>query len=187
MDSGAIALATHRQAGLALGRLHSLRLEDLDPLPLSEALPRRLESWLGRAGALLDESRRLRVRERFGDGSAFQGERRVPCHRDLEPRNWLVELEGTTVRGLRLVDFEHPRLDHALSDFVKLECGDWVDRPQLREAFLDGHGTPLDGAGEDRLARLVLLHLLATLVQLSEHGHEDGAARARCSLERKLR
>jgi len=186
MDSCAIALAAHRRAGLALRRLHALSLEDVDPLSLSEALPRRLESWLERSGELLDESRRLRLRERFGDGSAFRGERRVPCHRDLEPRNWLVELEGTTVRALRLVDFEHARLDHALSDFVKLECGDWVDRPQLREALLDGHGGPLDGADEDRLARLVLLHLLATLVQLSEHGDEDGAARARCGLEQRL-
>ncbi len=186
MRSHELALATHRQAGLTLRRLHALSLEDADPLPLSEALPRRLDSWLGRAGDLLEESRRLRLRERFGDGSAFRGERRVPCHRDLEPRNWLVEFEDTTVRALRLVDFEHARLDHALSDFAKLECGDWADRPRLREAFLDGHGGPLDAAGEDRLARLVLLHLLATLVQLSQYGDAEGTARARSQLEQRL-
>jgi hypothetical protein len=186
MRSFEIELAAHRAAGAALGRLHAIETPDPDPMPLAEALPRRLQQWLVRATRALPAATRASVREAFGDGSAFAGLRRRPCHRDVEPRNWLVELDESRLLALRLVDFEHARPDLVLSDFVKLECGAWEGREELRSEFFEGHGAGLDAQGEDQLRRLVLLHLVATCVRATEDDDVDGARRARESLERRL-
>jgi len=178
--------AAHRAAGQALGRLHALEVSDTDPMPLSEALPKRLESWLKLAGTTLGADSCSAVREVFGDGSVFEGGRRRPCHRDLEPRNWVVELDESRLLALRLIDFEHARLDTVHADFVKLECGAWRGRPDLRAEFFEGHGGELDSLDEDRLRRLVLLHLVATVVRAGEHGDQAGVNSARELLDDRL-
>lgn len=185
LGSWELQVAAHRAAGAAVGRLHGLSVPDDDPLPLAEALPQRLDTWLRRAEALSAE-RREALRAAFGDGSAFEGLTRVPCHRDLEPRNWLVELDENRLRALRLIDLEHARLDCALADLVKLECGAWRGRPELREEFLEGCGGPLSDEDEDRLRRLVLLHLVATLVRATEDDAPERAADALAQLDERL-
>jgi hypothetical protein len=65
----------------------------------------------------------------------------VPCHRDYTPRNWLAG-DGL----VRIVDFEWCRLDAWVSDLARLELGLWADRPDLRDAFLDGYGARLSDA-----------------------------------------
>ena len=185
LGSWELEVAAHRAAGAAIGRLHAVAEPDEDPMPLSEALPQRLERWLSRAEPL-SPARREELRSAFGDGSEFSGLARVPCHRDLEPRNWLVELDENRLRALRLIDLEHARLDCALSDFVKLECGAWRGRPELREEFLEGCGGPLSDEDEDRLRRLVLLHLVATLVRATEDDAPDRARDALAQLDERL-
>lgn len=185
LGSWELQVAAHRAAGAAVGRLHALAVTDADPLPLGAALSQRLAAWLERAREL-SPALREELRRRFGDGAAFEGVPRVPCHRDLEPRNWLVELDENRLLRLRLIDFEHARPDCALVDLVKLECGAWRDRPELREEFLEGRGGALSDEDEDRLQRLVLLHLVATRVRAAEDGSRERAVEAARQLELRL-
>jgi hypothetical protein len=186
LGSAELELAAHRAAGAALGRLHALPVSDPDPLPLAEALPRRLSAWLDRAGGLVDAGTRRRASERFGDGAAFEGQARAACHRDVEPRNWLVVVEESRLRRLSLIDFEHARLDCALVDLVKLASGAWAGRPDLEAEFLEGRGGALGEADRDRLERLAILHDVATLVRAAEHGDSAGRECARDRLDRTL-
>lgn len=121
----------HRAAGRWLRWLHDQPLDDDDPLPIGVALNARAAA-LSRPPAV--------------DFSGVQG-RRVLCHRDFRPANWLWD------DGLVVLDFEHTRADHPLWDLLKLADEVWPARPDLREAFLETYG-PVD---DDLLGRMLLL------------------------------
>src|SRR5690606_14148538 len=105
--------AVHHAAGRFLAALHQLEISDDDPLLLAEALIRRTESWRRRAAL---EPAQARVVDEHGPRrELFAGVRRVPCHRDFTPGNWLWD--GET---LAVIDFEHARPDLALVDLAKL-------------------------------------------------------------------
>lgn len=99
----------HRAAGRWLRHLHDLQGLPVDPLPLEQAVARRIAAlcpalpppW-GRALGELD----LRP---------LAEQQRVWCHRDLRPRNWLWD-------GVRLVvlDFEHAAPDLGALDFARV-------------------------------------------------------------------
>lgn len=105
----------HEAAGRWLRALHDRPWTDDDPLPLHDALRRR-----GRA---------------VDCDLEVPPARRVRCHRDFRPANWLWHDGSLTV-----VDFEHSRGDHPLQDLVKLAIEVWPDRPDLRDAFRIGYG-----------------------------------------------
>ncbi len=81
-------LQVHEAAGAWLQRLHGMPVGDDDPLPLAEALAARLDGWSRRAGGHLAPVTLRWVAARLGDVD-LAGVRRVPCHRDFGPRNWL--------------------------------------------------------------------------------------------------
>src|SRR5690606_39401374 len=68
---------------------------DRDPMPVADALVRRLHAWRSRAQLTPEE---LAIVDAHGpQPSLFEGAVRVPCHRDFAPRNWLwtgVELRS---------------------------------------------------------------------------------------------
>lgn len=101
-----------RTLGAGLAELHGLAGDD-DPMPLSEAIPRRLEGWLARDdGALAPFRDSLRAAV---PTTALARAVRVPCHRDVGPENVLVRPDG----GLALIDWEHARLDHPWTDALR--------------------------------------------------------------------
>ena len=163
-------LDLHRQAGAFLRVLHAAEVRDEDPLPLAEAAARRLEAWLPRAGLTGDEVRLARAA--VGEGEPLRGARRVPCHRDFQPRNWLAA-GGPEGPRLGVLDFEHARPDHPLFDLVKLVHGAWRGRHDRRAAFLEGYGSTPD---ERELRVVSALHGVATAAWGREHG--DPAYRA---------
>ncbi|MFG0328852.1 MAG: aminoglycoside phosphotransferase family protein [Phycisphaerales bacterium] len=167
------------EAGRILRRLHSLPVDDPDPVPLHEALVQRFEAWLRRSAEYLDPLTRRTLSARFGSMDDFAFARRSPCHRDFTPANWIADRSAASGRRLRVIDFEHARLDWALVDFVKLESERWSEQRNLREAFLDGYGRRLDDAEEEALDRLVVLHGLATMVWGAEHSDTDFERRGR--------
>jgi phosphotransferase family enzyme len=60
----------------------------------------------------------------------------VPTHGDWQPRNWLHHL-GT----VKVIDFGRAEWRPADSDFARLANQQFVDRPDLERAFLDGYGS----------------------------------------------
>lgn len=143
---GVPAAGDHRDAHRFLDALHALPCPSLDPMPLSEAIPRRMESWCQRARGHLPEALLARARAEVGDGRAFDGEARAWCHRDWGCHNWL---DDSGVLGV--IDFEHTAPDHWLVDWVR------VREPRLASG------------DADRLRRLRWLHAIATLTWAAEH------------------
>ncbi|HVH99274.1 MAG TPA: aminoglycoside phosphotransferase family protein [Enhygromyxa sp.] len=146
----------HRAAGRFLAALHQLPWVDDDPLPLADALVRRTGAWLRQAPL---EPEQARVVERHGPRpELFSGARRVPCHRDFAPRNWLWD-----GGRLSVLDFEHARSDLALVDMTKLCVGAWSQRPALAAAFFAGYGRSPSDLEREQLRALVVLHGVASL------------------------
>lgn len=122
---------------------------DEDELPLSAALQKRLRSWSRKARLEAEELQAL-LGLWSGD---HEGVRRVRCHRDYQPRNWLWN------EGIAALDFEHAAPDHPLMDVVKVL--DHLDPDDERfQAFL---GAPLSPREQLQLRDLRILHALGCL------------------------
>jgi Ser/Thr protein kinase RdoA (MazF antagonist) len=94
--------------------------------------------------------------------------RRVPCHRDWEPRNWLVDDKHA---WLAAIDFEHARPDHRLADLSRLAAYVWPARPDLREAFEAGYAEAWGEAEEAMIAAFAAFEAVQRWVW--GHVHED--------------
>ncbi|MFY0536621.1 aminoglycoside phosphotransferase family protein [Nannocystis pusilla] len=166
----ALVPAAHAAAGRFLRALHELPVADDDLMPLVDAVAARQSEWHARARDLLTPAERDALQRLAARRDAFAGVRRVPCHRDFTPDNWLLGADGLCV-----LDFEHARLDAPEADLVKLCADVWPDRPDLAEAFFAGHG-PLTPDATARLDVLLALHAAATLAWAERH--DDPAFRA---------
>lgn len=146
--------STFAEAARVLRRLHRLPCAQ-ESLPLGEAMRQRAATWATRPGApaiaraIVDWVTR---HQRSLDAQ------RVWCHRDYEPRNWILDNER-----VGLVDFEHTRPDHPLVDWVRLEAAGWS--PEQRAAFANVLGEPDPVALRGTLA----VYGLATWVWAQEH------------------
>lgn len=154
-----------RAAGIALRALHRLPCPP-DPLPLDDAIRRRLAGW--RTRGLLDDAvvaglAALVERADFGDG------RRVLCHRDFAPRNWRVA-DGRC----RLFDLEHAGPDAPEVDLVRLHDEPAFADPRVEAAFYAGYGAR---PAPDRLRAVLALHALATATWGRRHGDPIYSAR----------
>lgn len=174
----------HEQAGRFRRRLDAVPMAEDDPVPLADALARRMESWLARARPSLPPRVRQRVEEAF-DPAPFEGEARRWCHRDLGPHNWIVE---PTPHGPRLsvIDFGQARPDAWLVDVVKLWDDAWIHDPALADAFWSGYGREPSAREQAQLRQLALLHGLATATWGDRHGHWSFSRRGRLVLARVL-
>lgn len=178
----AVERAAHRRAGSFLRALHALPDPDRDPLPLREAVERRYAAWLARVSPRLtaqDAAQMRALGERLrADAGLFARARRVPCHRDFTPSNWLIDgphEDGQISRLERffVVDFEHAQLDTPLLDLVKLWTAVWGDRPDLEAAFFAGYGRSLQADERVELQVLAAMHAMATVAWA--HDHADAA------------
>jgi thiamine kinase-like enzyme len=61
----------------------------------------------------------------------------VPTHGDWQPRNWLVDADGT----VRVIDLGRADLRPAATDLARVDAQDFRRDPALEAAFLDGYGT----------------------------------------------
>jgi Ser/Thr protein kinase RdoA (MazF antagonist) len=165
----------HRAAGRFLAALHQLEVVDDDPLPLAEALAQRTSAWLRRVAL---EPEQARIVEQHGPRpELFRDARRVACHRDFAPRNWLWDGED-----LAVIDFEHARPDLALVDLTKLHVGVWSRRPACAAAFFEGYGRPLCDRQREQLRALVVLHGVASLAWGQERGDAELILEGRTAL-----
>ncbi len=125
--------------GNGLAELHALHAPP-DPLPLHEAIPRRLAGWLKRDEGALGAERILELQAHL-DPTPLRGLERVPCHRDLGPDNVVLLKQG----GFGLIDWEHARADCAWSDILRTWEGLPPELDTWSAALARGAGLPLDG------------------------------------------
>lgn len=171
--------AAHRRAAAWLRELHALPFRDDDPKSLADAYRARLGAWIvrsGRVGLAVEghsppaagvelagwlTGRLERTLPRLEDAV------RVPCHRDWEPRNWLVDDEGVWVAA---IDFEHARPDHPLADLSRLAAYVWPGRPDLKAACEEGWGTPWDDRDLEAIVAFAALDAAQRLFWARDHG-----------------
>jgi Ser/Thr protein kinase RdoA (MazF antagonist) len=167
--------ALFRRAGELLVRFHS----SASPVRLSgyaAAQRARLAAWLTR-----DTSRVLRSHE-----VAFVAQELevldelpdplgVPCHRDWQPRNWLVDDVG----AVSIIDFEHARVGPWHEDLHRLWWNQWMRSPHLADDFFEGYGRALNESDRRGLLATSTLGHLATIVWAHEHEDADFGAHAR--------
>ncbi|GAA1175598.1 aminoglycoside phosphotransferase family protein [Streptomyces hebeiensis] len=176
--------AAHRQFGALLRLLHGT--EKLSVAARRAAVDSAVrtatdaEEHLVRAGDLLSESRRALVRH-AADQLRGLADRLVPghVHGDAQERNALW-----TGRRLAVIDFERSRYAPAVQDFVRLACGAWQDRDDLRTAFLQGYGRSLTGTERYALPCLAALDAASCLAYGPAHGEHDVTARGLRTLDR---
>ena len=163
-------------AGRLLARLHALPTADDDPVPLAAAIARRARAWAERARSALDAAVVDAVVARCAAPwpAALPPPRRVPCHRDFGPHNWLF---GPA--GLRVIDWEHAREDSAAADLDRALASPSVDGA----AFLEGYGALAPSLAEE-LRRVTPLSALAQVAWAAERGdlERDRAGRARLAI-----
>ena len=178
-----------RAAGHRLARLHAIDERDVDAMTPAEAMRRRFVAASRRlaertdrsshATAIVDHVVSTVTRLAAGIESLFDGDdeiRRVPCHRDFGPWNWIWCPQS---ERLGVIDFEHARLDDPLVDFAKLEAARWWGCPWLRDAFFDGYGGRPRRRDARRLRAHVVLHELATVARSETSETEMVEASAR--------
>ncbi len=167
-------VAIHRRAGEFLARLHALPFRDEDPMPLATALPLRLAFWLERQDGLLSSVEHELALRSVGDGAMFEGDTRVPCHRDYSLRNWLVEGEGRNgARRFGVIDFEHARPDHPWVDFVRVEERARPHYPAWFESFCEGYSHASESpitACDAKLRAVSAIHAVGSIVWGHTHG-----------------
>jgi 8-oxo-dGTP diphosphatase len=192
------ARAAWRDAGRALAGLHALEVgrsfgpcrRDGSPVgePMGDAetyLAAEFAGWLerGRRGDWLTAQELAVVRRAEALLPAFAGERPRPCHRDYCPPNWLATGDG---RWGGVIDFEFAYWDVRANDFARLPGWEWVQRPELVEALLEGYSEfsdfPLSPEGRQQRLVAEVLYALVAEVWGEENDYRGFAAEGREAL-----
>ncbi|MFC3574807.1 aminoglycoside phosphotransferase family protein [Streptomyces yaanensis] len=181
--------AVHRKAGVWLRRFHG-DARDLTPQDYAEAA-REIERaacdaevHLERAGDLIGVREREVVR-RHAAALALLGPLPVGyVHGDFQERNWLYD---TGAGALAVVDLERARPHAAVFDVVRLACGSWAERPELRTAFCEGFGRLLTTAEEIALRCLSALDAASAISWGVPHDDQEVVERGRRTLARLVK
>lgn len=154
-----------RQAGQLLRRFHDSQA-GMPVVGYAERQRIRVEEWVARARpGLLSEEEVAFARAQLAVFRRQDDPIGVPCHRDWQQRNWLIDEEGR----LSVIDFEHARVGPWHDDLHRLWWADWRVRPTLTAAFFDGYGRdPRDDEREALFAASSIGHL-CTIVWSDEH------------------
>ncbi len=186
--------AVWRQAGTALAALHQSEngpffgpcRHDGTPAgpPITSAeefIAAELDGWQkrGLATGCLSREEVATAEAARGLLPAFAGEKPVPCHRDYGPANWLVTAEGL---WSGVIDFEFAQWDVRMADFTRYPNWEWIDRPDLIEAFQAGYGRALTPAEENQRLVCHTLYALAAVVWGRENAYYGFAAEGRRAL-----
>lgn len=171
-------VSVHRHAGELLRKFHSA-VPAVSVPDWAGQQRRLLEEWIGRDlrgvlhGHEIDYARSI-----MSTDSRKQSVEAVWAHRDWGPRNWIVN--GDLVYA---VDFEHARRESWVADLVRLWWGEWVGRPDLQAAFLEGYGHCPSPGDMERLSVISVVTHISTIVWALNEGAVDVGTKARRSLE----
>jgi len=183
-------------AGRALAPLHKLEVgQCFGPChrngacagePVSDAVEyvsSELQSWTER-GQRIDaltpvEMATIRAAHRLVP--AFEGERPTPCHRDYCNANWIVSEDS---RWAGVIDFEFAYWDVRVADFTRYAEWEWLERPDLIDAFFDGYGEPLVEKLQQQILVGHVQYALSAVVWGQENAYYGFAREGHESFER---
>ncbi|WP_066948039.1 aminoglycoside phosphotransferase family protein [Streptomyces lushanensis] len=193
--------AAHRQFGTLLRRLHGTEKMPAQGRRAAEAAVEHMaaaaERHLAHAGDRLSGTRRTLVR-RAAENLLRLTDLLAPghIHGDAQERNalWAGTPSGSRPGSragagagtgrLAMIDFERSRYAPAVQDFVRLACGPWQGRDDLRAAFFQGYGRPPTDAERHALPCLAALDAASCLAYGPAHGEHDVTERGLRTLDR---
>lgn len=188
--------AAWRAAGQMLARLHALPGGDFfgpcdrGGAPLEGAISDAVEyvaaglaREIGQAArdGLLCETEQATLRAALDRASVFAGERPVACHRDYNPYNWLVTPDGVWAG---VIDFEFACWDVRAAEFSRYPDWEWIERPDLVEALLEGYGRPLTPREEEQCLVARAQYALSAITWGTGASYHGFVAEGRRALER---
>lgn len=105
----------YRRAGRLLARFHaSAPAVELHGYAESQ---QGLRTWVARCRAGVVDEAEVSVVKQFVSGlGTLPSVSGVPCHRDWQPRNWMIDDDGE----VRVIDFEHARFAPWTDDLTRL-------------------------------------------------------------------
>ncbi|HYD09218.1 MAG TPA: aminoglycoside phosphotransferase family protein [Acidimicrobiales bacterium] len=170
----------HRDAGAVLRRYQGAEDGGVDR-DWGAAKVEHLEKWVARAPeGLLDGAVVTWARSRVAALDGLE-QALVPVHSDWWSRNWLWD--GSQVG---VIDFERSHLDSWLHDLQRLRWREWLDRPDLADAFFDGYGRALTDDEREVLEIFSSVEQVTTMVWATEVGSDAFVDEARRNVERAM-
>jgi Ser/Thr protein kinase RdoA (MazF antagonist) len=135
------------------------------------------QDWVPAADGLLGGVELAFVETQIRSLADLPNPRRVPCHLDYTPRNWIAN--GSDVG---IIDFADSAPEAWLTDLVRLTFRAWKTAPALERAFMDGYRVTLSGPDVLTIKALGALANARTIVWARNHGDIARERAARVSL-----
>lgn len=127
----------------------------------------------------LDATEQATIHAALALTPAFAGQDPVPCHYDYCPANWLVTEDGV---WSGVIDFERSHWDIPASDFTRDPDWNWIERPDLMEAFFEGYGRISTPETEQQRLVADTYYALETIVWASRVGFHGSLREGREAL-----
>ena len=163
----------HRQAGLILAAYHRSAPPVHDPSRVGR-LANRGRYWLSRADGLIDARERQTALDDLEALEQLAVHTVVPSHLDFTPGNLIIDAHGK----LRVIDFEHSRLDLAARDLVRLATRVWPHRPDLEHAFISTYGR-LSDLDREVITRYATIDRISSIISRATAARAGGRAGGR--------
>ncbi len=161
----------HRLAGRFVRKLHDAEVSAPDGLDGLEYLRDRLDYYLGFADGSIDAQTLSWTRDLIKRACSSGSAKRVPCHMDFSPRNWLIQQNNGEI-GFGIIDWERARWDVWLNDAQRMAYDDWHRDARLRDAYFEGYGRVPSESEELQLNTLCLVGAIASIPWAISH-HDD--------------
>ncbi len=170
-------------AGRFSSQLHNLELPVPDGVTASEHLRNQLESYLAAGMESIDLVTADWAQALIEQACSTGEFRRVPCHRDFAPRNWLILRDEIDIR-FGVIDWERADWDQGLMDAQRMVFDHWNSGAHLREAYYKGYGREPTAAESMQLDAICLVNAIASIPWAIEHGDERFVNLSRQVIER---
>jgi hypothetical protein len=172
-----------RLAGQFIRQLHDLDSAAPDSIGAVEYLRHRLEYYLGAGEAAIDTGTAAWARGLIEQACAGEAAKRVPCHWDFSPRNWLMQRRADGIR-FGVIDWELAGCDLWVQDAQRMAYDAWHHTPPLREAYFEGYGREPTEAEALQLDAICLVTTIANIPWAISHHDDAFVARNRAVIER---
>lgn len=154
-----------QQAGRLTALLHGVEPAGMQPDQAGLML-RKVDLWLRRAPGLFAPADVDLIRSCAEAAGELPDPAAGSIHDDNQPRNWILSPDGR----LAMIDFARAKLDVYLHDVERMVFAEWIDRPELAEAFFDGYGRRLSDDETALLTYRGALQAMGTVIWAREHG-----------------